>query len=91
MLIHSSGHNCRVTERMPWIARTACQTPSCNAALIGRAWMVIMASVLIFGLAVGAEQAASSSNLQCPSCRGTDYAPTPGKFNFFFLVRYARA
>ena len=48
-------------------------------------------SMLAFSLAVGAEHVATSPNLQCPTCRGMDYAPTPGQFNFFFLVRYVRA
>jgi hypothetical protein len=58
------------------------------AAHIGRAVMGGAISVLVLSLAVGTEQAASSANLQCPRCpRGTDYAPSPGQFNFFFLVR----
>lgn len=53
--------------------------------------MAIAVTMLALSLSVGAEQVASSANLQCPTCRGMDYAPTPGQFNFFFLVRYARA
>ena len=69
------------------MVRTACRNPLCIAAHFGRALMAITICVLVFCMAVGAEQTASSPNLQCPTCRGKDYAPTPGKFNFFFLVR----
>ncbi len=61
------------------------------AAHVGKTLMAFAMIMLAFGVAVGAEQVASSPNLQCPSCRGKDYAPTPGQFNFFFLVRYAQA
>lgn len=71
------------------VACTACHTLLDLAAHVGKNLMAFAMIMLVFGVAVGAEQVASSPNLQCPSCRGKDYAPTPGQFNFFFLVRYA--